>query len=452
MTLRAFSRAALGAALLLALSFSSAFAAVSTSPIRRGAVEEGKAEAATLLEKGKADQAYTLYMRLLREAPDDDQINLGLARSAARSGKWNQAVMAYETLLEKHPREAGLYGELADVYMRLNDREGAERSMAMLRSLDGKTTKGDTDKALDIMDKRYSRFQAHGRVRAGVLYDSNANMGPRSNTMDLGDWRVRVDGAKSKDTFGGYLGADIDLGWRLEQDSPWWLVGDVQFFLRGNTNSDLNTTHSRESQWGRAAVGFRHLTSETLAELRIKAEIFDYEFYQNVSAFGPEGTFLWAVTPSVQLIARGGIDQRVYSRDSDRNGVYGWAGQYARLFFGQANHEFTLGARYLGAATDKKDYGYNGWEGSARFLFKLPYGFEVGPFASFTQEFYAGPATALETRDRQDDRWRLGSTFTYRINEAWAVEASYQYTDNQSRSDLYDYDQNLVTLGVAWTF
>ena len=58
----------------------------------------------------------------------------------------------------------------------------------------------------------------------------------------------------------------------------------------------------------------------------------------------------------------------------------------------------------------------------------------------------------LETRNRQDDRWRLGSTATYRINEAWSIEASYQYTDNNSRSNLYDYDQNLVTLGVAWTF
>ena len=452
MTLRIVSRAVLGAALLIALSLSSAFAASSTSPARRGAVEEGKAEAATLLQQGKFDQAYDLYMRLLREAPDDDAVNLGLARSAARSGKWNQAVMAYETLLEKHPREAILYGELADVYMRLNDRDGAERSMAMLRSLDGKTTRADTDQTLDAMGKRYNRFQAHGRVRAGVLYDSNANMGPRSNTMDLGDWRVSVKGAKEKDTFGGYLGADIDLGWRVEQDSAWWLVGDAQFFLRGNTNDALGDSHSQESQWGRAAVGARHLTSTTLAELRVKAEIFDYEFYQNVSAFGPEATFLWAVTPSVQLIARGGVDQRIYSRDEDRNGVYGWAGQYLRLFFGEANHEFIAGARYVGAAADKKDYGYNGWEGSARFLFKLPHGFEVGPFASFTQEFYAGPATVLETRDRQDDRWRLGSTFTYRINEAWSIEASYQYTDNQSHSDLYDYDQHLVTTGVAWTF
>ncbi len=452
MVQRTLFRAALGSILCLTLSFSAAFAASSTDPTRRTAVDSAKAEAATLLEKGKADQAYALYMRLIREAPDDDAVNLGLARSAAKAGKWNQAVMAYETLLEKYPREAGLYGELANVYMLLGDRESAERSLAVMRSLDGKTTKAETDKALDTLESRYSRFQAHGKIRAGALYDSNANMGPRSSTMDLGDWRVKVNDAKGKETFGGYLGADVDMGWRLAQDSAWWIVGDAQGFLRGDTNSDLHDSRSQESQWGRGAAGVRHLTASTLAELRIKAEIFDYEFYQNVAAFGPEGTFLWAVTPSVHLITKGGIDHRVYSQDRLRNGTYGWAGQYLRLFFGLSNHEFVTGARYLGASADRSDYSYNGWEGSARFVFKLPYGFELGPFVSFTQEYYKGPATVLESRDRKDDRWRFGSTLTYRINEAWAVEASYQYTDNNSRSSLYDYDQHFMTLGVAWNF
>ncbi len=452
MTIRTLRRAALGAFLCLTLALP-ALAASADTPARRTAVESGKAEAATLLEKGKAEQAYELYMRLVREDPDDDAVNLGLARSAAKAGKWNQAVMAYETLLEKYPGEAGLYGELANVYMLLGDRESAERSLAVMRSLDGKTSKADTDKVLDTLESRYSRFQAHGKLRAGVLYDSNANMGPRSNSMDLGDWKVKVKGAKEKETLGVYLGGDVDLGWRLAQDSAWWLVGDAQGFWRGNANSDLHRdSRSRESQWGRAAAGVRHLTATTLADLRVKAEIFDYEFYQNVAAIGPEGTFLWALTPSVQLVSRGGIDHRVYSQDPGRNGTYGWIGQYLRLFFGPDNHEFVAGARYLGASADTGDYSYNGWEGSARFLFKLPYGFELGPFASFTQEYYNGPATTLEKRDRKDDRWRLGTTLTYRITEAWSVETSYQYSNNDSRSTLYDYDQHLVTVGIAWSF
>ena len=419
---------------------------------RLASLDQSKAEAAALLEKGDADGAYELYMRLWREEQDDDAVNLGLARSATGAKRFNLAVIAYETLLEKYPREAGLYGELAHVYMLLGDRESAERSAAMMRSLDGKTTREESDRALDILEERYSLLQIHGTVRAGVLYDSNANLGPDSDTMDLGNWRVNVEGARKKESFGAYFGADLDLARRFYRDSPWHLVGDARAFWRGNAESDLADLHSRESQWGRAAVGLRHLTSGTLAEVRLKAEVFDYELYQNVSAFGPEATFLWAATPAVHLISKGGIDRRVYSRDSARNGAYGWIGEYARFFFGADNHEFLVGGRFLGASADRSDCGYAGWEGTARLLFKLPYGFELAPFAAYTWENYNGPATALEDKDRRDERLRLGSGLTYRIDESWALEFNYQYSRNNSTSNRYDYKQHYISAGVAWSF
>jgi hypothetical protein len=230
------------------------------------------------------------------------------------------------------------------------------------------------------------------------------------------------------------------------------VVGDAQAYIRGNANSELGDMHSRESQWGRAAAGLRRLSAETLLDMRLKAEIFDYEWYQNVAAFGPELTFLWAVTPSMQLTTRGGVDRRAYSRDPDRNGAYYSLGQYARFFFSGRNHEFTLGAQYRGGAPDEQNYAYDGGEISARLLFKLPYGFELAPSASYGGEAYKGPGTALETKNRKDERLRLGSGLTYRINESWSLEFNYQYSKNNSTSDLYDYRQHLVSLGMAWSF
>jgi opacity protein-like surface antigen len=397
-------------------------------------------------------------MRLVRNAPDDDEVNLGLARAATKAKRWNQAVMAYETLLEKHPNEAGLYGELAHVYMLIGDREAAERSTAMMRSLDGKSTKAETDTALDVLESRYSDFQVHGKVRAGLQYDSNANLGPSSNDLDLGIWRLRANNAKARERFGAYLGADLDLGKRLYRDSSWWVVGDVQGFWRGHENPAMSRTHSKEAHWGRAAVGVRHLSSSTLAEVRMKAEVFDYEWYQNVNAYGPEGTFLWAATPAFHLIAKGNLEKRSYVAGNNReaylrDGTAGSAGLYGRVFFGSDNHEFLVGARYLGAnAYKKKDYGYNGWEGTARLLFKLPHGFELAPFVSYTQEAYVGPATALEEDKRWDNRFRIGLGLTYRINESWAIEAGYHYTRNMSNSSLYTYDQHFVNTGIVWSF
>lgn len=423
-----------------------------TRPALRTAVESAKIEAATLLQKGRAADAYELYMRLLRQAPDDDAVNLGLARSAMGAARYNQAAMAYERLLAKYPKEASLYGELANAYMALGDKPSAERALAAMRLADSGVGQEEVDKKLSALEDRYDRLQIHGKVRGGVLYDSNANLGPSSSSMTLGNWQVLAPDAKAVDTFGGYLGADINVAWRPERDTAWWLVGDAQTYVRGNTNNDLGKGRSRYSEWGRAAVGARRLTPTALFDLRVKAEIFDYEFYQNVAAIGPEATFLWAATPGLHLISRANVDQRAYSQDSKRNGVYGSAGEYVRLFFGDANHEVLFGAAYLGGAADNEDYSYNGWEGTLRATFKLPYSFEFAPFTSFAQEWYNGPATALETEDRYDERWRIGATLTYRITEAWSAEVMYQFTTNDSRSQIYEYDQNLVTLGMAWNF
>ncbi|MDR0466547.1 MAG: surface lipoprotein assembly modifier [Deltaproteobacteria bacterium] len=437
-------------AFLLLLSAFPAFAAAD-DPARANFVEQCKAEAATLLEKGEADKAYAFYIHLTRLAPEDDAVNLGLAHAATRVKRWNQAVMAYEILLERHPREAGLYGELAHVYMLLGDREAAERCLAVMRSLDG-TSRQDTDKALDVLESRYSASQIHGKIRAGIQYDSNANLGPDSNDLSLGNWQVRVDDAKAKSSFGAYLGADLDMGYRAYRDSPWWLVGDVRGFYRGHENDAMSRTHSREAHWGRAAVGVRRLESSTLAEVRLKGEVFDYEFYQNVSAWGPEGTFLWAALPSFHLIFKGNIEKRDYSRDHRRNGVHASLGAYGRVFFGADKHELLVGGRRIDADAKEKSYRHDGWEGMVRLLFKLPYGFEIAPFASFTREFYKGPATILESENRWDERLRVGLGLTYNINESWALEVGCQYTKNHSNSDLYKYEQYAVNTGIAWSF
>ena len=75
--------------LLLLFHAAPAFAAApyfpTTDPARALALDQSKAEAASLLERGEASKAYDLYMRLLRLAPDDDEVNFGLARAATMS-------------------------------------------------------------------------------------------------------------------------------------------------------------------------------------------------------------------------------------------------------------------------------------------------------------------------------------------------------------------------------
>ena len=304
------------------------------SPDYRTTIEQSKQEGLSLLKANKGEDAYALYIRLVREQPEDPGVNLGLARSAMMSGRYTRAIMAYERLIERYPAQPEFYTEISAAYMALGDRMMAEVYASRVPELDGVTTQEEVLDSLDSLESRYSRFQVHGKVSAGVLYDSNANQGPSSNMLNFGSWsNVIVLNAKERETFGLYAGANLDLAWRLNQTGPWWLVGDTQAYWRGNENSELDANKSREMQWGRAAAGFRRLSSETLLDVRAKAEIYDYEFDQNISAIGPEATFVWALSSDLHLVSTGGIDHRIYNYDADRNGTYGWAGEYLRYYF-----------------------------------------------------------------------------------------------------------------------
>ena len=394
------------------------------------------AQAASLMEQGDTDEAHAIYARLAARYPDNDDLALARARAALAAGYAVEALPVYDRLTAKRPDNADLRLEAARAHLVMGNEDEAMRL--------GHETLAEYEK---------QRFQVHGAVRAGMLYDSNANQGPASSTISLGDWDgVRLPDAKRKDSLGAYAGANLDLGYRLSATSPWWLVGDVQGLWRGYGNNELRKIDSREWQWGRAGAGVRYLDGQDLVDLRVKAEVFDYELMSNVTALGAELRYIHAVTPWLHLISDTTLEQRTYTKSGYHNGAFCHTGGYARFFFGDDGHEFLIGAGFVGASAKWRDYGYDGWEGLARFSFKLPYGFTLSPQVSFTQEFYQGPATALETRKRQDDRLRIGADLSYAINESWSIEASYYYTDNSSTCKLYKYDQHLVSLGLAWKF
>lgn len=439
---------------VLWIAFLTSFSLQATAvplPAYAVALDQIRAEAKTLFNKGEYEKAYHLYMRLLREEPDNDEINYNLALSARQTKRYSQALMAFERLVDRYPANTNLRRYLADIYLRLGDRDAARRELAVARQYDPRLTEKSMTRMLDRMESAQTRFQAHGRISGGVMYDSNTNQGPASELMSLGIFdNVLVRGVKAVDSWGSYLNGMLDLGWRLYEDSPWWLVSDLAFYKRWNGNHDLDANN--EFAWGRASLGLRHVSSRTLSEVRFKGEMADQRLDQRVGVLGPEAAFIWAVLPNLQLISRAALEKRTYSQDIGRNGTYWWAGQYLRILLGNSGHEMTLGLRAIGASVDYKDYDYNGLETSLRLRVKLTDKCRLMPFASVRRENYNAPATALERDDRRDLTRRTGIFVIYDLTSHLQVEAGAQYVENQSSSPLYRYTQHVFNMGLAWTF
>ncbi len=431
------------------------FIPITEGAFAASAFEEKKEEASTLLQKGAYAESFQLFMSLLREEPDDKDVNLGLAQAAQGSKKYPHALFAYERLIDREPRNPLYRLQIARTYLLMEDRTNARNELELARQYDTSLTDQDVEDILASLRHQISRWRYNGQLSAGFMYDSNANQGPNSNVLSLGSFdNLFINGIKKQGSSGAYGSATLEAGYRLEDEGHWWLVGDLGAYQRWNFASDLNANNG--FSWGRTAAGIRYAGDETLFDLRLKGEVgkqyHDASRNQVVTSYGPDMIFSWAVVPSTQLITRGNLEQRRYTVSNDRGGQYWSVGEYVRHVFESGEYEVFAGARVLGASVNTSDFGYKGWEGNLRFSIQLPYDLVASPYIIYRKEYYNGPATALETSDRKDEQWRLGHVLTWNISKQWSAELGYQYVYNDSNSSLYDYRQHVVNMGVVWKF
>jgi hypothetical protein len=420
----------------------------SAEDAREGVAEEALAEARELLRSGRAGEAYRAYFSLLRADPGNDEVNLGLARAALAAEHPHQAIMAYERLLNRYPGDRMLCREIAQAYAAAGDAQTARLYLERDESL----TEDSLGIFLGRLVKHYGRFQARGNLRFGAFYDSNANQGPDSDRLSLGGVSFNIPNAEKIPSGGLYAGGQYDAAWRAARSGPLWWVGDAAFYARYAASGALRDSERNYSQWYRAAGGFRWLSEKNMSDFRLKAEIFDYNFFQTVYALGGEYVFVHRVNPRFHLISRVTAEHREYVRSESYSGLYASFGQYARWYFGRDEHEFLFGGRLLTAKTDFDPYAYTGWELTASLRLKVRDGLELLPGVSYVRENYDGPGTVLETEDRRDERLRLSLGFVSRINERWSLEGAYHFTNNLSNSALFDYDRHMVSVGLLCTF
>ena len=363
--------------------------------------------------------------------------------------------MAYERLAALDPQNMHYHMALARIYIILVDRESARQELALLKEYYPEITENDISGAVENMESASSLLQAHGRLGIGFMYDTNANQGPSSNWLSLGSFdNLFISDIKEEKSAGSYVSAILDTGYRLHQQSPWWLVADMAAYRRDNFASGLHSNN--HFTWSRVAMGGRYVGGNNLFDMRFKGEAGSQQHKsldnQSFYGWGPEGTWVLSATDNFQFITRGSLERRDYHIFNGRNGQYWTVGEYLRLLLDDAGHNIMLGVRVLGSNVETHDYGYLGWETSLSFTARLPHDLEFIPYVVFKEESYNGPATALETNDRVDRQWRLGAALMWRFAKDWSLETGYQYVDTHSNSELYKYDQHIINMGIAWNF
>lgn len=427
------------------------------SPGARVASAEYLAQAKSLFYSGKTDEAWKMLTRLVRENPEDFEVNSFMAEAAFATGRFNQGIGALERMVNLYPQNAKLHMALAGAYARAGDVDNAEAEKEMAESLQPGITSeaqmADLENAAKSEQRQHDRFKAAGRLAMGIVWDSNPTGGLDSLDVGIGNWNFRLDeDAGKKPSWGEYINGSINWGVQASGDAPWFIAGDVAFYGK---KYDRDLPSNNTFKWGRAAVGPRYIGQKSMLDIRFKTEEAILDPKDRLDATGWDMSWVYAFLPSVQFIARGGIDYRTYWDRDERDGTYWNGGAYLRYIFA-GDYSIMAGGRLLGSQAETERWSYDGWEISGKLDMTFFKRLDVSPYISWREYNYHSPATLLSEilgeQNRRDNALSAGVSAVWHWNDHLATELGWEYVKNHSSSQFYRYNQHQFNMGMVVSF
>jgi len=311
-------------------------------------------------------------------------------------------------------------------------------------------------------EQRYAaRHQWTPAFYAGVMYDSNVNIGIGRDIIDIGGLAFQV-APDSRETSDGAAVINAGISHTYNPDRRFeWGEHPGSFIWQSEANAYYRAYFS-ESDFNLGVLTLRTGPAWVVPG-RWRAYIGlqgDWIFLDNddLALFGSLNPGIaWQVGNSWEVGIDGVITERTYadSADSGREGRYEAASVTVGRYFRQRRALVQAGVSYADFDADNNIYSYSApevfvgfnseaWTNGAVFA-------RVGYRWYDFEEIETGFST---TRDDDELRATLGLQHDYREGwlDKWSLVASWTYTDNQSEVPIYEYDRHQVSLGLSRRF
>ncbi len=373
------------------------------------------------------------------------------------------------SLLAVNPSLSRARLELARVYYQ--SRDYSEARTEAQRVLDDPNTP-PTVKAtvlaflaqIDADEKRYAqRHQWSPSLYAGLMYDSNVNIGPSRDVIDIGGvpFNVAPDSRETSDLAvvinpgiahtwnpGRRFEAGEQRGfflWQSQANAYYRAYFDENDYNLGILTARTGPAWVVPGKW-RAGLGLQgdqiFLGDDSLA------------FYTTLN---PNFTFEFGGNTEVSL--DGSLSRRHYWDDdeSGRDGWYKSADVFISHYFTNRKMALQFGGGWSDFDADEERFSYRGPNVVGGFLWEAWRNGVVYARVNYRGYDYNGLEPQFESLgSRDDDEWRYTVGFQHDFRSGalagWALLGSWVHTDNQSNIPIYDYDRDVANLGLARRF
>jgi hypothetical protein len=396
------------------------------------------------------------------------QSEFDAAMQAVEAARLRTARERLTSLVSANPSLSRARLELARVYYLSRDYPEARREAQQV--LDDPNTPPTVRATLlaflaqiDADEKIYAaRHQWAPSLYAGLMYDSNVNIGPSRDVIDIGGVPFNVVPASQQTSdWAAVLSAGIahtyNPGRRFdagEQRGFFLWQSQANAYYRGYFDeSDYNLgvlTLRTGPAWvvpgkWRAGLGLQgdqiYLGDRSLA------------LYTTLN---PNLTF--EVGAATEVTLDGTVSNRYYWKDAEegRDGWYKNGNVLVTHYVNNRKLGLQLAAGWADFDADEERFSYTGPDLSGGILWEAWRNGLVYARLNYRGYDFEGIEPLPANIPRDDDEWRYSVGFQHDFKAGlltdWSLVGGFVHTDNQSNVAIYDYNRDVVNLGLSRRF
>lgn len=409
------------------------------------------------LDLGDLDKAYVIFTRLVRDDPGNMKVRFAYGMVCYALKDYSRAQLAFDAVLQKDPQNDRARFELARTYFARNEMDLAR--LEFQKILDKNPSEGIRKQVVAYLSQTGSgkKWMFFGRVDAGFVNDDNVNVGPSSRRITISPitygtlYIDTLDIQESSQPLSsqGYFGSvSFSSSYDLGGQGDWVMSADGAFYQNWLSDAEAN-----ESQYATLAVGMRKGWQSGMLQSPLTFSHITYGGDSLMDIYGVAPVVLYS-HPGMrdwQWITFAGAEMRDYTSLDDRDSVYLSAGETVRHFFGGGRYSVAMGLSLFSEDADAAIYSNKGTIWTFAMDFSLPYD-SAAYFRIRESKSDYNERETLAPEIRKDTQRQYTVGIGKRIYKGLAVDVNHQYTDNTSSFPLYQYDRNVTSVSMSYTF
>jgi hypothetical protein len=398
------------------------------------------------------EDAYKLFLIAFKSDPGNSTTNFYLGRAAFEIGNYEMALMAFERILIAEPDSIRVKLEMARTYYRLGLRENARQYFEeVLASNPPAAVRRNIEIFLDDLELAEKSHFFSGQIATALDWDDNVYVAPANDIVDTVIGEIQLTGKSGKPTedFIFNTTASVNHTYRpLDSTYSWSTTGDVYQALY-QTESDLDTLFlalntGPEAHLKRYMLGLHGLANYLAFDRK--------RFLQTV---GIEAVLGIMLGPHTLLNLSTKHENKTYYQIDNRDSLNSNLIVESVFLFGANRIGLAATAEYESAQDDIYTYK----QGGARIHYErlLPHDMMFLGYYEYRYREFENQELLFD-KTRKDNLHYAGVGLSKTIwhspnfRQNLSLRCYYRYVRSDSNIELYEYDKNVVSASLAYTF